>query len=88
MAGTRFKINPGGIEELLTGPAAVAACKPKAEETLARAKGSAPIETGAYAASIHLVVEDHPQRKAFHVVAGVDYAMEVEAKTGNLARSL
>jgi hypothetical protein len=88
MASTRFKINPGWFEEALKGSIADGACAAKAEETLARAKGSAPVETGAYAASIHLVVEDHPQRKAWHVVAGVEYAMVVEAKTGNLARSL
>lgn len=84
----RLKLNHSGIENLLKGSAADTACRPKAEAALARAQGSAPVKSGAYRASLHIVEVMHPTRKVFQIVADVDYAMLVEADTGNLARSL
>ena len=83
----RVKLNHFGMAELLKGAAAEAACRPVAEDVLSRAQGSAPVASGAYRDSLH-IVEDETDRKRFRVVSDVPYAMKVEADTGNLARSL
>lgn len=88
MAKQRVTLNHGGIAELLKGDAADGACKPEAEKALARARASAPVDSGAYRASLHLERVVHPTRAVWRVVADVEHAMLVEANTGNLARSL
>ena len=85
---SRFKLNGRGVEDLLKGSVAEDACRPKAEAGAARARSTAPVRTGAYAGSIHVEEVMHPTRKVFRVVADVDYAIRVEADTGNLARSI
>ena len=87
MAST-FKINSCGIRTMLKSNIADAACMPHVEATLARAIAGAPVADGSYRASIHLQVEQHPQRKAFHIIADSPEAMLVEGDTGNLGKSL
>jgi hypothetical protein len=50
-------------------------------------QGSAPVASGAYRDSLHIET-DHTDRMVKRVVADVDYALVVEANTGNLARAL
>lgn len=84
----RVTINHRGIQEYLDGRHGVeAVLEREAQERLARAKASAPVKTGAYRDSLH-VETVHTDRMVKRVTADVDYAMLVEAKTGNLARSL
>jgi hypothetical protein len=83
-----IKLNHGGIQEYLDGKHGVdAVLEREAEERLARAQASAPIESGDYKASLHIETV-HTDRMAKRIVADVPYALVVESKTGNLARSL
>ena len=59
----------------------------KMERALAAAQSSAPVASGAYRASLHLV-DDTTDRAVVRLVADVDHAMVVEANTGTLARAL
>jgi hypothetical protein len=59
----------------------------KAQEIAARARSSAPVDTGAYRDSIHVEVIETPYRTVARVVADSDDALLVESRTGNLARA-
>jgi hypothetical protein len=84
----RVKINHRGIQEYLDGRHGVeAVLEREAQQSLDRAKASAPVKTGAYKESLHIETV-HTDRMVKRVVADVDYAVVVEADTGNLARSL
>ena len=83
-----FKLIHPGIQSYLDGDHGVSGMvRGRAEDVASRARSSAPVDTGAYRDSIHLE-ETHTDRLVVRVVADVDYAMVVEANTGNLARSL
>lgn len=84
----RVTINHRGIQEYLDGKHGVeAVLEREAQQSLDRAKASAPVRTGAYKDSLHIETV-HTDRMVKRVVADVDYARIVEADTGNLARSL
>lgn len=84
----RFTLNHAGIQSYLDGGNGVEALlDAEAQAVAGRAQSGAPFETGAYAGSIH-VETTHTDRMVKQVVADVDYAMVVEADTGNLAGSL
>jgi len=87
MARPKVTLNHSGVESLLGAPGVRAACREEAEKVAAAARASAPVKTGAYRDSIH-VVSDTTDRAVERVVADVPYAMIVEANTGNLARAL
>lgn len=59
----------------------------RAGRVLSRAQASAPVASGAYKASLR-IEQDTTDRAVVRVVAGVPYAMVVEADTGNLSRAL
>lgn len=85
---SRFRLNSHGIQSYLDGDHGVSALvRGEAAKVLAAAQSSAPVESGDYQASLR-IEETHTDRLVVRVVADVDYAMVVEAKTGNLARSL
>lgn len=84
----RVTINHRGIQEYLDGKHGVeAVLEREAQQSLDRAKASAPVRTGAYKDSLHIETV-HTDRMVKRVAADVDYARIVEADTGNLARSL
>lgn len=83
----QVKLNSAGVESLLGAPGVRAVCREHAEAVAARARASAPVDTGAYRASIH-VESDTTDRAVERVVASAPHAMLVEANTGNLARAL
>ena len=88
MATSRLKLNHPGIQSYLDGDHGVSGLlDAEAQAVEGRAQAGAPVDSGAYKASIHIET-DHTDRMVKRVVADVDYAMVVEAKTGNLARSL
>lgn len=85
---TRFTLNHGEIQSYLDGGHGVEAMlEAHAQSVLGAAQGSAPVESGAYQDSLHIET-DHTDRMVKRVVADVDYALVVEANTGNLARAM
>lgn len=85
---TRVELDSAGMRDLLTSPGVRADLQTRAERAAAAARAAAPVDTGAYRASIRVETEVHGDRVVSRIVADVDYAMGVEAKTGTLARSL
>lgn len=84
---SKVKLNSSGMAAMLKSAEVRAGLQGPAEAVLAAAKGGAPVATGAYRDSLHLV-NDTTDRAVVRVVVGVDYGMLVEADTGNLARAL
>lgn len=82
------KLNHRGMSELLKSAGVQRFLHERAERAAAAARSSAPVDTGAYRDSIRVQDQTHPSRVVSRVVADVPYAMVVESKTGNLARSL
>lgn len=82
-----FHLKSSGMGELLKSAGVRSLLAVEAEAALARAQGSAPVDTGAYRSSLH-IEEVTTDRAVARVVANAPHAMIVEANTGNLARSL
>lgn len=88
MAGTRITINHSEIQSYLDGDHGVEdMLDGHVERALSAAQASAPVASGAYQDSLHIVT-DHTDRMVKRVVSDVPHAFVVEANTGNLARSL
>lgn len=83
-----FRLRGEGIREMLKSPGIAADMHRRAEQVASAARSAAPVETGAFQASIVVTDEQQPTRAVAHVGATVDYAAIVEANTGVLARSL
>lgn len=83
----RVKLSHGGMRELLNSGTARAALQGPAQTILARAKASAPVDTGAYRDSLH-IDEDRTDRVVLRVGSNLDYAVAIQADTGHLARTL
>lgn len=85
---TKIKLNSRGVQSYLDGGGGVeAVLQAEAEKSAARARASAPSDSGAYRASIHIETAK-TDRMVKRVVADVPYALVVEANTGNMARSI
>lgn len=91
MVGTSVKVdvkmNAKGVGEMLRSSGVAAEMHDRAEQVLAEAQGNAPIASGAYHDSLH-VVDTTTDRAVSRVVADVEYAWVVEANTGNLGRAI
>lgn len=88
MARTRITINHSEIQSYLDGAHGVEAMlESAAQSALSAAQSSAPVASGTYRDSLHIET-DHTDRMVKRVASDVDYAMVVEANTGNLARAL
>lgn len=83
-----FVPNAAGYREFLHSEPLAADMKRRGEAVAAAAQASAVRESGDYADSVAVIVEDHPSRVVAHVSASVPYAAAIEARTGNLARAL
>ena len=59
-----------------------------AEEIAADARATAPVDSGEYRDSIHVIVEETENRVVARVVAGAGHSLAVESRTGNLAQSV
>jgi hypothetical protein len=88
MAQTRIKLNHAGMAQLLKSSGVAADIQRRAEQVAAAARASAPVDTGAYQAGIHVTMETHPSRVEAHVSSDVWYAGILEAKLGILGRAL
>lgn len=88
MARSTIVINHREIQTYLDGAHGVEALLERsAQNVLGAAQSSAPVASGAYRDSLHIDT-DKTDRMVKRVVAEVDYALVVEANTGNLARAL
>ena len=87
MATTRVVFNSKAAEELLKSDEVRAMLRRRAEAVAARARASAPANTGDYVNSIG--VEDATTDRAVVRVVARDWkSLIIESKTGNLARAL
>lgn len=86
-ATVTFKINHLGMSELLKSTGVRSELTSRASGVLSAAQSSAPVESGAYRGSLR-IEQATTDRAGVRVVAGVPYALEVEAATGNLVRAL
>ena len=87
MARAKVVLDHAGMKALLNDLGVRADLTSRMGPVLAAAQAGAPVESGDYKASIHLV-QATTDRAVVRVVADVSYAMSVEASTGNLARAL
>lgn len=65
-----------------------AIAKKAAQTALAKAQASAPVDTGAYRAGLHLEEHSAAYRYSERVVGSDPKTLLIESKTGNLARAL
>ena len=87
MARAKVVLDHAGMKALLNDLGVRAELTRRMGPVLAAARASAPVDTGAYKASIELV-QATTDRAVVRVVATDWKAALVESRTGNLARSL
>lgn len=87
MARPKVKLNHPPMRALLNSDAAGEHLVGLADKVAAAARSGAPVETGSYRDSIEVQLV-HTDRAVARVVATAPHSLVVEAKTGNLARSL
>lgn len=87
MARTKLKLNHRGIGELLNSDEVGDMLEEKMRPALARAKATAPVDSGDYRDGLHLE-RIHTDRVVVRIVGSTDHDLAVEADTGNLARAL
>ena len=82
------RLNSRTIKDYLDGGHGVEAkLATEAERIAAAARAAAPVDTGAYRASIH-VETDRTDRMRKRVIADVPYALVVEAEHGPLGKAI
>lgn len=69
-------------------PLVIAMTRAAAARALAMAAANAPVDSGAYKASLRIERVDTNRIVMFRVVADSKHALVVESRTGNLARSV
>lgn len=84
---TGFKPDFGSLASILRGAPVVAVLHAHAAEIADRAKSAAPVATGEYRDSIH-VIDTETDRAVSRVIATAPHALIVEARTGNLKRAI
>lgn len=84
---TQIEINKRGAAELLKSPEVRAIIRPHAERVAARARATAPVDSGEYQEKIG-VEPATTDRAVERVVARAAHSLIVESKTGNLVRAL
>lgn len=82
-----FRLISPGMRELLNDPGVRGMLTTEASSVLARAKATAPVDTGEYLASLR-IIQDTTDRAVVRVGSSDPKAMVVEARTGNLARAV
>lgn len=87
MARPRIVLDHSGMADVLRSDEVRAPLREIAEQTAARARSGAPVDSGEYADKIHVdsVTTD---RAVERVVASARHSIVVEARTGNLKRAL
>lgn len=88
MARTQgFRLLSPGMRDLLNDPAVRGMLTTLAGPVLARAQAGAPVDTGEYRASLR-IIQATTDRAVVRVGSDDDKALVIEARTGNLARSV
>lgn len=82
-----FTFNEDWFEEVLRSAPVQAKVLDRASRIAAKAKATAPRDSGQYADSIHLETKNADKREVVQVVASARHSMAVEAKHGTLARA-
>lgn len=90
MAKSRISVNFNQkfFDEILNSAGVKALTTLAANRTLAYAKASAPVETGAYRDGLQIEEVKHEHRTTVMVVGHDPKTLLVEAQTGNLAKAL
>lgn len=88
MADRGFTPNQGFFDTILRAPGVKALVDQSAERALAAAQQSAPVDTGAYQAGLHIEHHQSRFRDVARVVGSDPKTLLIESKTGNLARSV
>lgn len=87
-AKVTVEFNEHFFDEALNSAGVRAAIDLAAERAASEARATAPVKTGAYRDSIHVEHEQAAHRQVALVIADADYALFVEARTGNLAKAM
>jgi len=87
MAKIKIELNHREMHDLLTGAEVEAPLVEIAQKIAARARSTAPVDTGAYRDGIR-VETDETDRSAARVVAHHWNSAIIESRTGNLKRAL
>lgn len=83
----QIKLISAGMRQLLNDPGVAADMRARAERAADAGRATAPAETGAYRDGI-TAWSDRTDRAVGRAGSSVEYAPEVEANTGNMARAL
>jgi len=83
-----YTANLDQVTDLLKGPKARKVITNAGELIAARARTMAPVQTGAYRASIRVVIDEHPSRIAAHIGPHIWYGNIVEAHAHVMRRAL
>lgn len=83
-----LKFDQKYLDSVMLSPAVEGVVESAAKRALAAARSSAPVDTGAYKRSLQLKKVRRRYRRAVLVESNDPKALIIEAKTGNLARSL
>lgn len=88
MARAYVTFNDSYFDEALNSAGVQRLCRSKAEQALAIARASAPVDTGAYRDGLAVEAKRSAHRTVYRVVGHDRKTLLVEAKTGNLVRAL
>jgi hypothetical protein len=80
--------NQAYFDNILRSAGVEALCQGKAEDALAIARSTAPVDTGAYRDGLEIEKVPHKYRDTYEVVGHDKKTLIIESKTGNLARAL
>jgi len=86
MARPRVKLNSANMAALLKSQPVAREVHRVAEDIASNARDFAPVVSGDYRDSIH-VIDEETDRAVSRVVVGVDYGMVVEARHAPLGRA-
>jgi hypothetical protein len=87
-ARTTVDFNPKFFDEIMKSAKVEALTTELADEVLAVAKHTAPVDSGDYRAGLHKETRETQYRTVVRVVGDDPKTLLIEAKTGNLARAL
>lgn len=87
-AGVKFVPDKGFLSELLTSPGVQDAVRDKGRRALSAAIGSAPVKSGDYLASLHLVVGVDGDRAKARVGSTDPGAIPIEQRHHTLRNAL
>lgn len=85
---TELDFNQAYLDAVMTSPEVLRQQEAIGRKVLAKAKASAPVDSGAYKRGIKMTRARRRYRYAVIVEATDSKSLMIEAKTGNLARSL